>query len=172
MEFEQFPKSNSFVICKMNFKSEVCSSSSFPTDATGCAASTGLVACWAHFFHVFWASEVSFSKEIVVWRREGPKPTWFIRMLHRHTSVTLTPLHACTSASFVYKHKCLQPVCVRESSAPQRSFSPSRGLAAQGMSTKKITEAASQSSTEMADRFVPLRKHVFNTHLTLHNALH
>ena len=33
IEFETSPNSNLFVIWRMNFKSEVCSSSSFPTDA-------------------------------------------------------------------------------------------------------------------------------------------
>ena len=33
IEFEKFSNSNAFVTCKMNFKSEVCSSSSFPAEA-------------------------------------------------------------------------------------------------------------------------------------------
>ena len=33
IEFEQYSNSNSFVTCKMNFKSEVSSNSSFPTEA-------------------------------------------------------------------------------------------------------------------------------------------
>ena len=33
IEFEKLQNSNTFVICKMNFKSEVCSSSSYPIEA-------------------------------------------------------------------------------------------------------------------------------------------
>ena len=44
-------------------------------------------------------------------------------------------------------------------------------MAAQGMSIKKIAEAVFSSSTEMADRIVPLKdtgqKHVIHTHATL-----
>ena len=64
----------------------------------------------------------------------------------------------------------------REWAAPQRNFSPSRRWHTQGMSIKKITEAAFSCSTDMADRIVPLRQHiakyVIDTHLTLHSTVH